>query len=111
MQRLSTPGVSIDAMPGQQKFVIITSPVDGDVFGAGKSISLRATLTGIDTLEGLVVHFFANGKEIGSRAHAPWEMRWENAPPGKYNVMAIVNDTSGAEILHSGPADFEIRSE
>jgi hypothetical protein len=111
LQRLSTPGISIDAMPGQQRSVIITSPVDGDVFGPGKNIPIRATLTAIDSLEGLVVHFFANGKEIGSRADAPWEMRWDNAPPGKYVVMAIVKDTTGAEILRSGPADFEIRSE
>jgi hypothetical protein len=109
LRRLSTPGASLDEISDEQRFVVITSPVDGDVFPQGKPIRIRAALTGMDTLHAVEVYFFAGEQEIGKRLQPPWETTWKNPAPGKYNVMAIVKDSSGAELMRSGLADFEVK--
>jgi hypothetical protein len=54
------------------------------------------------------VHFFANGKLVGKRAKAPWEISWEDADAGKHDVTAAVKGPEGAMLLRSIPVDFEV---
>ncbi|MEX2232903.1 MAG: Ig-like domain-containing protein [Cyclobacteriaceae bacterium] len=108
LARLTTPGESIDGIPAEQFSALITNPIDGDVFVPGNAISIRAVVTGIENTDGIEVRFFAEDKLIGKDTSAPWEITWENAPTGKYNVLAVVHGSKGEELLRSGMVDFEV---
>ncbi|MEX1238820.1 MAG: Ig-like domain-containing protein [Cyclobacteriaceae bacterium] len=108
LARLTTPGESIDEIPAEQFSALITNPIDGDVFVPGNAISIRAVVTGIENTDGIEVRFFAEDKLIGKDTSAPWEITWENAPRGKYNVLAVVHGSKGEELLRSGLVDFEV---
>jgi hypothetical protein len=109
LSRLATPGEQMSDIPSEQFSVLITQPVDGDVFPLGTSVIIRAAVEGIENDEGLAVHFFAEDSLIGKSTTAPWEITWQNPPAGKYNVMAVVHGAKREEIMRSGSADFEVR--
>ena len=110
IKNLTTPGKTIDGIAENAISVLITHPVDGDVFAAGKEVTIRAQLTGIKNSAEVDVQFFADDKVIGKLSSPPWEFVWKNPPVGVHNVMAIVRDRKGLKLLQSGLADFEVRS-
>jgi hypothetical protein len=109
LQRLTTPGQSIDDIQTGLLSVVITEPIDGDVFASGKTIAIRAVVTGAEHRDGIEVHFFAGDTLIGKDASAPWEIAWTNTAAGKYYVRAVVQDSLGRQLQRSGPVDFEVR--
>ena len=109
LRRLATPGEQISAIPSAEFSVVITQPVDGDVFASGAPVVIRAALEGIESDEGLEVRFFAGDSLIGNSTSAPWQIILDNPPAGKYNVMAAVHGAKREEIMRSGFADFEVR--
>jgi hypothetical protein len=111
INRLTTPGESVDDLSADQLSVLITAPKDGDIFTSGSDITMKAALTGVEDREGVEVHFFAEDKMIGKSTTSPWEIIWENITPGEYHLMAIVVDSQGKELIRSRLVDVEVKSE
>lgn len=111
MQRLTTPGESVDNISSDQLSVLITAPKDGDIFTSGSDIAIRAAITGIEDRWGVEVHFFAEDQMIGKSTISPWEIAWENVPSGIHHLVAVVMDSTGKEILRSRPVDIEVKQE
>lgn len=109
LQDLTTPGGTIAGIQEEPLSVLITSPVDGDVFARGEAVTIHAKITGIENSDEIDVQVFAGDKVIGEITSPPWELLWKNPPAGKYDVMAIVRDSKGLEVLRSGLVDFEVR--
>ena len=108
LKELTTSGGSIEEIPSEPLSVLITDPLDGDVFDAGEAITLRANVSGFEGTDEMEVHFVVNGKLVGKGTKAPWEISWEDADAGKYDVMAAVKSPEGAMLLRSIPVDFEV---
>jgi hypothetical protein len=109
LQKLTTPGGTIADIQEEPLSVLITNPVDGDVFARGEAVTIRAKITGIENSDEIDVQFFAGDKAIGELTSPPWEYLWKNPPAGKYDVVATVRDSKGLQILRSGKVDFEVR--
>lgn len=108
LARLTTPGARIDDIDATPFSVLITDPIDGDVFRSGETISIRSEVAGIEDTTGLQMQFFSNDKLIGKRTSAPWVFAWENAPKGKHDLMVILRGAKGEEVLRSGIVDIEV---
>jgi hypothetical protein len=110
LRDLTTPGGTISDIEEEPLSVLITQPIDGDVFARNDKVTMRAKLTGFTNSDEIDVLFFAGDSLIGQRSTPPWEIVWKNPPAGKYYVMAIVRDSKGLAVLRSGLVDFEVRA-
>ena len=111
LQDLTTPGGSIADVGDEPLSVLITQPVDGDVFTEGESVTIRTKISGIDKSDSISVQIVANDKIIGKLSPSSSELLWKDPPAGKYDIVAVVRDAKGVVVLRSGPADFEVRAD
>lgn len=111
LQNLTTPGGSIADIDEEPLSVLITQPVDGDVFRTGDAVTIRAKITGIDNRDDISVQIVAGNKVIGKLSPSSSELLWKDPPAGKYDIVAVVRDAKGTVVLRSGPADFEVRAD
>jgi hypothetical protein len=111
LQNLTTPGASIADIAEEPLSIVITQPVDGDVFVAGEAVTIRAKITGIEHSDEISVQIVAADRVIGKLAPPSWEFFWKDPDAGKYDIVAVVRDQKGVVVLRSGPADFEVRAD
>ena len=85
---LDTPGINVP--PGVQ----LTAPSNTAQFLTGQPISIAANSGDVD---GSVTNlaFFAGGTKIGEFTNSPYSMNWVGAPPGLYQLTAVVTDNTG----------------
>lgn len=110
LRDLTTPGGTISDIEEEPLSVLITQPIDGDVFARREAVTIRAKVGGFQNSDDIDVHFLAGDSLIGKLSSPPWEIVWTNPPAGKYDVMAIVRDSKGLAVLRSGLVDFEVRA-
>lgn len=110
LQDLTTPGGNIADVGEEPLSVLITQPVDGDVFASGEAVMIRTRITGIASDE-ISLQVVAGKKVIGTLAAPPWELLWKDPPAGKHDISAVVRDAKGVVVLRSGLVDFEVNAD
>ncbi|MDQ3802433.1 MAG: Ig-like domain-containing protein, partial [Acidobacteriota bacterium] len=75
--------------------VSLTSPADGESFGAPVNVTVSANAADAD---GTVskVEFYANSKLIGTATASPYTITWGNVVAGSYTLTAVATDDAGA---------------
>ena len=81
--------------PNQPPAVAISGPVEGSVFVAPASIHIFATASDNDGVVSLV-EFFSGDVKLGEMTSSPFEIVWNSAAPGTYELTAVVTDNLGA---------------
>lgn len=82
--------------------IAITSPLPGDIFNSGSTITVKANATDIDgSVNKVEFYLFANNTAIklGEDITSPYELSGSNIEPGIYRVFAKATDNDHAETL------------
>lgn len=108
LSRLTTAGYDPGDPAVSPAFALITGPKDGDTFASGDAIMIRASLTGTQSIDGVYLEIFANDTLIDKIDAPPWRFRWENAPPGGYDLIGVMRDRDGNECARSRTVDIVI---
>ncbi|NLX12948.1 MAG: glycoside hydrolase family 5 protein [Phycisphaerales bacterium] len=107
LRELTRPGgqavVQVEAGPS----VLISRPGDGAVFTVGTKIHIEAAVSAGNAQIG-ELRFYANDKQIGRCATAPWRMVWDDVPVGAYDLTAVLFATDGQRLVTSVPVDIEV---
>ncbi|MDQ8204955.1 Ig-like domain-containing protein [Pelagicoccus sp. SDUM812003] len=75
--------------------VSLVSPVSGDVFAEGETITVSASASDEDGSVSLV-EFYADGVKIGEASQAPFSVDWSGATAGEVTLSAVATDNEGA---------------
>jgi hypothetical protein len=86
----SIAGITGGAPPS----IVITSPLPGEKFDAGATITLGASASPLERVAKL--DFYAGGTLLGSRTGPPFTFTWNKVAGGSYIITARVTDRSGA---------------
>src|SRR5204862_7239913 len=78
---------------GAPPAIVITSPLPGEKFDAGSTITVSATATPADRIAKL--EFYAGGTLLASRTTPPFSHTWSKVAGGTYIVTARALDKSG----------------
>ena len=108
LARLTTAGYDPGNVTESPIFALITSPKDGDTFSLGSAITVRASVTGTQSVAGACVEIFANDVLIGKADATPWRIRWEDVSSGTYDLVAILRDRAGVEQARSRAVDIVV---
>jgi hypothetical protein len=110
-QRLSADGIVDDVrvytralQPGDLKSIaglaggtapsiVLTSPLPGEKFDSGATVTISATATPIERIARL--EFFAGSTLLASRTGPPFTHTWTKVPGGSYVITARATDKSG----------------
>jgi hypothetical protein len=89
----STP-VTVTVNANQPPQVTLTTPVDGQTFAGGDTISLSAAASDPD---GTIVRveFYVDTALVGSATSAPYGTTWSSAVPGRHVLLAKAVDDHG----------------
>jgi hypothetical protein len=90
-------------------FILISSPIDGQMFEAGDTVTIVVNVRGQPSAPAVVrVEVFAGDVHVGDAASAPWEVVWRNALPGSWDLTAVAHDATGRSVK-SSPVDIVVR--
>lgn len=92
-----TIGITVNTLPD----VIITGSTEASVSAATPSITLTANAQDNDGSIVKVEFFSAEHELIGSDTSAPYNVNWNNAAPGIYNLIAKATDNFGGKSVSS----------
>ncbi len=86
--------------------VSITSPVNGEGFKSGNTITISADATDED---GTIakVEFFNGSNKLGESTTSPFKYTWSNVQSGSYSITAKATDDSGGSST-SSPASINV---
>ncbi len=92
---------------GAAPSVAITSPGPGETYEAGATITLQASIAGIDRVSR--VDFLLGGTVVASDTAAPWAASWTKVPSGIYTVVARASlPDRGAPPVFSKPLTVRV---
>ena len=95
--RKFSSGVS-DPEPTFPPTVSLNEPVDGQVLGLGRTVTLGATALANSAHPGAEIQgvdFLVNGEIVGSDNSRPFSVEWQPDLPGEYVIAARAHDTRG----------------
>jgi hypothetical protein len=92
---------------GTPPAIAITSPLPGEKFDAGATITISATATPAERIAKL--EFYAGGTLLASRTSPPFSHTWAKVPGGNYILTARATDRSGA-VFASTPLTIRVGS-
>jgi hypothetical protein len=90
---------------GTPPSIVLTSPLPGEKFDAGATITLSATATPVERIAKL--EFFSGGTLLGSRTVPPFTHTWSKVPGGTYILTARALDKSGT-LFTSTPVTIRV---
>ena len=92
--------------------VSITSPMAGEIFKPGSTVTLQASpVTGAGTVTSVTFYdstAASNNNVIGTATSSPWSVQWANVPAGSYSLTAVASN--GTESLTSYPVAITVES-
>ena len=97
----SIAGIAGGAPPS----IVLTSPLPGEKFDSGATISLAATASPLERVAKL--EFYAGGTLLSSRTTPPFAFTWNKVAGGSYVITARVTDRSGA-VTSSAPLTIRV---
>jgi len=88
---------TLDVTQGVPPMVMVAAPYAGAVFKVGDSIMLSAQVLDPDSPVSHVTFYvgWSGFASLGSVEKWPFNLRWSNAPPGHYQIVARGWDASG----------------
>jgi hypothetical protein len=92
---------------GTPPSIAITSPLPGEKFDAGATITISATATPADRIAKL--EFYAGGTLLASRTSPPFSHTWAKVAGGNYILTARATDRSGT-VYTSTPLTIRVGS-
>jgi hypothetical protein len=92
---------------GTPPSIVLTSPLPGEKFDAGATITLSATATPSDRIAKL--EFWAGGTLLASRTSPPFSHTWAKVAGGNYILTARATDRSGT-VYASTPLTIKVGS-
>src|SRR6185295_1333632 len=122
-QRLSADGIVDDVrvytralQPGDLKTIagisggtppaiVLTSPLPGEKFDAGATITISATATPAERIAKL--EFYAGSTLLGTRTGPPFTQTWTKVAGGSYVITARATDKTGA-VFTSAPITVKV---
>lgn len=87
--------------------VSVTSPLDGDSFLPGDTVSIAAAATAATGASISKVQFFSGATLLGQDTTSPYTFTWTNVPAGNYAITALATDSKSGT-ARSAPVNITV---
>jgi hypothetical protein len=108
LSRLTSDSYDATSDTASPTFAVITQPKDGDTFVMGDLITVRVMVSASRQLDQPRVQVLAGDMVLGQATEAPWNVTWQAAIAGAFDLVAIVLEANGEECTRANPVDIVV---